>query len=64
LVPKLASKVSFHLFLPIRREFIPEIIRIGAGSGNFSHFPAKQLPFATLVFAETPRSGVGPQRGV
>src|SRR6266436_4460071 len=38
LVPKLASKVSFHLFLPIRREFIPEIIRIGPAPVIFRNF--------------------------
>jgi len=39
----LVGKISFHLFLPIRREFIPEIIRIGAGSDNFSQLPAMWL---------------------
>jgi len=43
LAPKLVGKISFHLFLPIRREFIPEIIRIGAGSDNFSQLPAMWL---------------------
>jgi hypothetical protein len=38
-----AWQVASHLSLPIQRAFIPEIIRIGAGSGYFSQFPALRL---------------------
>jgi hypothetical protein len=47
LVSRLAGKISFHLFLPIRLDFIPGI-------------PASGRELARPVFARTPRSGGGP----
>jgi hypothetical protein len=53
------EEVALHLSLLVRRAFIPEILRIRATSSNFPHSLLCGCYFSTLVFAKTPRSGVG-----
>jgi hypothetical protein len=56
-------QVASHLSLLIQRAFIPEIFsHQSASRGNFPQFVLCGCYFSTLVFAKTPRSGVGPAR--
>jgi hypothetical protein len=53
-----------YLSLPIRSDFIPRIFRGGAkGAGIVRRFLPDSF-LAMFVFAKTPRSGVGSERGV